>query len=66
MAWSAHGNQCGGFGEDVPDDVIVKALIETAEIKKQTYRGPTHFVYFATLKKEGDKEESVVYSMVSD
>ena len=66
MAWSAHGDKCGGFGEDVPDDVIVKALRETAESKIQTYPGPKHFVYFATLKKVRDTEETVLYSMASD
>lgn len=63
MAWSAHGNVCGGFGPNVPDEVIQQALILVSRRKAEDYPAATHFVYFATLRKEGDAEEAVVYCM---
>jgi len=57
MGWSAHGSGCGGFGEEVPDDVIRKALCETMQRKVREYPEATHFVYFVTAKDD----ESLVY-----
>ncbi len=33
MGWSAHGDICGGFGPDVPDEVIQQALLVVARRK---------------------------------
>jgi hypothetical protein len=63
MGWSAHGNVCGGFGPNVPDDVIQRALDVVARRKVEEYPNATHLVYFVTLRKEGDAEEAVVYCM---
>lgn len=64
MGWAAHGAICGGFGPNVPDDEIQEALLATVELKKRRYKDAEHFVYFVTTKKEGDTEETLVYSMV--
>ena len=61
MGWSAHGSGCGGFGEDVPDDVIQRALYVVAERKAEEYPLATHFIYFIT--EERDTKETIVYSM---
>jgi len=61
MGWSAHGNKCGGFGSDVPDEVIRAALDLISSRKIEEYPDADHFVYFATLTKKGDAEEAVVY-----
>lgn len=61
MGWSAHGAGCGGFGEEVPDHVIRKALKDSLEIQKKRYRKASHFCYFVTIKK-GTKK-TVVYSI---
>jgi hypothetical protein len=63
MGWSAHGDVCGGFGPDVPDEVIQQALLVISRRKVEEYPDATHFVYFATLSKEGDAEAAVVYCM---
>ena len=63
MGWAAHGAGCGGFGEHVKDQVIRKALKETVERQQRRYRDARHFCYFVTIKKEGNTEETVVYSM---
>ena len=60
MGWSAHGDGCGGFGPNVPDSVIRQALIVVWRRKTEEYPEARHFVYFATLIKEGDAEETVV------
>jgi hypothetical protein len=60
MGWSAHGNVCGGFGPDVPDDVIRKALIVVAQRKVDEYPEADHFIYFATV---GKGKDAVCYSM---
>jgi len=62
MGWSAHGNKCGGF-PGVDDDEIWRRLIITARQKAKDYPLAEHFVYFATLLKDGDKEEPAVYCM---
>lgn len=62
MGWSAHGDGCGGFGEEVPDDVIERELLRVYESKRARYREAEHFCYFVKIKKERDKEETVVYS----
>ena len=61
MGWSAHGNVCGGFGPNVPDAVIQRALEVVSQRKVEEYPRADHFVYFATLRKTGDAEEAVVY-----
>jgi hypothetical protein len=66
MGWSAHGDICGGFGPNVPDDVIRKALIVIAQRKIEEYPKAKHFVYFVTAKKERDTEQTVVYSMACE
>jgi hypothetical protein len=64
MGWSAHGDGCGGYGEDVPDDVIKRDLLATVESKRTRYKDAQHFVYFVTAKRERGTEETVVHSMV--
>ncbi|HKR02484.1 MAG TPA: hypothetical protein VJT09_17535 [Pyrinomonadaceae bacterium] len=66
MGWSAHGDGCGGFGESVPDDVIERALRATAAKKRKIYEDAKHFVYFVTIKKERETEETVVYSRICE
>jgi hypothetical protein len=61
MGWSAHGDICGGFGPDVPDEVIKHALLVVWRRKVEEYPEAKHSAYFATTKKEGDTEEAVVY-----
>ena len=63
MGWSAHGSGCGGFGKDVPDDVIRKALVAVAQRKAAEYDEADHFIYFATIVKEGDVETAHIYSL---
>ncbi len=63
MGWSAHGDVCGGFGPNVPDDVIRHALFVVARRKVEEYPDAEHYIYFATTIKEGDAEEAVVYCM---
>jgi len=63
MGWSAHGDICGGFGPNVPDEVIRQALLVVSRRKVEEYPDAAHFVYFATTIKEGDAEEAVVYCM---
>jgi len=64
MGWSAHGDICGGFPPGTSNEEIKTALLRAVEIQVKRYKEATHFVYFATLKKEGDTEETVVYSMI--
>ena len=63
MGWAAHGDICGGFGPNVPDEVIQQALVVVSRRKIEEYPEARHFVYFATMVKEGDAEEAVVYCM---
>ena len=63
MGWSAHGDICGGFGPNVPDEVIRQALLVVSRRKVEEYPDAAHFVYFATTIKERDAEEAVVYCM---
>lgn len=63
MGWSAHGDICGGFGTNVPDEVIRHALFVVWRRKTEEYPDAGHFMYFATTIKEGDAEEAVVYCM---
>lgn len=63
MGWSAHGATCGGFGDGVGDDVIRKALMKTFKKQKARYRKAKHFCYFVTIKRNGNGEETVLYSM---
>lgn len=63
MGWSAHGDVCGGFGKNVPDDVIEQALLVVARRKIEEYPKAQHFVYFVTTKKERDTNETIVCSM---
>src|ERR1044072_2684380 len=63
MGWSAHGDNCGGFGSNVPDDVIKQALLVIARRKVEEYPEAEHFIYFATTIRNGDEEEGVVYCL---
>ncbi|HJQ34448.1 MAG TPA: hypothetical protein VJ866_19870 [Pyrinomonadaceae bacterium] len=64
MGWSAHGNVCGGFGDDVPDSEIRRALSVTAQRKVEEYPLATHFIYFATAVQEGGTWYAVVHCLV--
>lgn len=64
MGWSAHGNICGGFGDDIPDDEIQRALLVTALRKIDEYPEATHYIYFATAVKEGETWYAVVNSLI--
>jgi hypothetical protein len=64
MGWSAHGDNCGGFGSGVKDVVIRRALCKTMRRKVKEYPKATHFIYFVTVYKERGKEETVVYRMI--
>jgi hypothetical protein len=66
MGWSAHGANCGGFGEHVPDEVIRQALCETMQKNVREYPLAKHFIYFVTVYEEQGKEETVVYRMISE
>ena len=66
MGWSAHGAGCGGFGEEVPDAVIRRALCETMQKNVKEYPLAKHFIYFVTVCKDQGKEETVVYSMICE
>jgi hypothetical protein len=66
MGWSAHGAGCGGFGEEVPDDVIKRELCNTMQRNVRKYPLAKHFIYFVTVCKEQDKEETVVYRMIAE
>jgi hypothetical protein len=50
MGWSAHGDKCGGFGEEVPDDVIKRELCNTMQRNVRKYPLATHFIYFVTVR----------------
>lgn len=62
MGWSAHGAGCGGFGEEVPDDVIMKALCQAMQVNVKTYPLAKHFIYFVTIIND----ETVVYRMIAE
>ncbi|MBV9927224.1 MAG: hypothetical protein JOZ96_19560 [Acidobacteria bacterium] len=62
MGWSAHGAGCGGFGEEVPDDVIKRELCNTMQRNVRKYPLATHFIYFATVV-DG---ETVLYRMKAE
>ena len=66
MGWSAHGDGCGGFGEHVRDDVIMRALCETMQRNVRAYPLAKHFIYFVTVRKEQGNEETIVYRMISE
>jgi len=63
MGWSAHGNICGGFGDDVPDDVIRRALYVVARRREEDYPEASHYIYFATIVKDGEGERAVVHCL---
>lgn len=62
MGWSAHGDGCGGFGEEVPDEVIKRELCNTMQRNVRKYSLATHFIYFATVRDE----ETVLYRMKAE
>ncbi|HEY6187304.1 MAG TPA: hypothetical protein VIW80_06490 [Pyrinomonadaceae bacterium] len=62
MGWSAHGAGCGGFGEEVPDEVIQRELCNTMQRNVRKYSLATHFIYFATVRNE----ETVLYRMKAE
>jgi len=64
MGWSAHGANCGGFGDGVDDIVIRRALCETMQGNVKDYPEAKHFIYFATVYKEQGKEKTVLYRMI--
>jgi hypothetical protein len=66
MGWSAHGAGCGGFGERVPDHEIRQALCEAMQKNVREYPLAKHFIYFVTVRKEKDREETVLYRMTSE
>ncbi|MDT5270901.1 MAG: hypothetical protein QOH49_3087 [Acidobacteriota bacterium] len=66
MGWSAHGAGCGGFGEKVPDDVIMADLCKTMQTNVREYPLAKHFIYFVTVHKEQGNEQSVVYRMIAE
>ena len=66
MGWSAHGAGCGGFGEEVPDDVIMRALCETMQRNVRKYPLAKHFIYFVTVIKKQGKKETVVYRLIAE
>ena len=49
MGWSAHGDKCGGFGNEVKDDVIKQALCESMQKNVKEYPEAKHFIYFVTI-----------------
>jgi len=59
MGWSAHGDKCGGFGEEVPDEVIQRELCNTMQRNVRKYPLATHFIYFATVRDR----ETLLYRM---
>lgn len=61
MGWSAHGDGCGGFGAEVPDDVIMDALCKTMQLNVREYPLATHYIYFVTVRDE----RTVVYRMIA-
>jgi hypothetical protein len=63
MGWSAHGKICGGFGPNVPDEVIRQALVVVWRRKRDDYPKAKHYVYFATTIGEGEAEETVVHCL---
>ncbi|MGA9773236.1 MAG: hypothetical protein WBV94_29665 [Blastocatellia bacterium] len=66
MGWSAHGAGCGGFGEHVPDNVIMRELCTTMQKNVKEYPLAKHFIYFVTVVKEQGNEETVVYRMIAE
>jgi hypothetical protein len=64
MGWSAHGDNCGGFGENVSDDEIRRALLVTARRKVEDYPLAKHFIYFATTERRGQRRYAVVHCLV--
>lgn len=64
MGWSAHGDNCGGFGDGVEDIVIRRKLCGTMQDKVKEYPEAKHFIYFVTIYKEQGQEETVVYRMI--
>ena len=62
MGWSAHGAGCGGFGEQVPDDVIKQALCKAMQKNVRKYRLAKHFIYFVTVRNK----KTVVYRMIAE
>ncbi len=62
MGWSAHGAGCGGFGEEVPDDVIKRELCNTMQRNVRKYPLAKHFIYFVTVRNA----ETVLYRMKAE
>jgi hypothetical protein len=60
MGWAAHGDGCGGFGEQVPDGDIRRDLCETMKRKVRDYPLATHFIYFVTV----ENKETILYHMI--
>jgi hypothetical protein len=62
MGWSAHGAGCGGFGEEVPDEVIKRELCNTMQRNVRKYPLAKHFIYFVTVRNA----ETVLYRMKAE
>ena len=62
MGWSAHGAGCGGFGEEVPDEVIMRELCATMQRNVRKYALAKHFIYFVTVRNR----ETVIYRMKAE
>ena len=64
MGWSAHGHNCGGFGDGVDDIEIRGALCTTMQKNVKDYPEAKHFIYFVTVYKEHGQEKTVLYRMI--
>ena len=50
LAWSAHGDACGGF-PDTPNERLREMLERTVERRRVEYPDATHYVFFATERR---------------
>ena len=66
MGWSAHGDNCGGFGDGVKDDEIMLALCKTMQRKVKEYPEAKHFIYFVTVLKKGRRKQTVIYRLIAE
>jgi hypothetical protein len=52
MGWAAHGTGCGGYGSDVPDEVILRDLRAMLSLRATQYRLAKHYAFFAVEDKK--------------
>jgi hypothetical protein len=50
MAWTAHGDECGGF-PDTSNERIRELLERTADRRRLEYPDATHYVFFASGRR---------------